>query len=99
MLTACAMTQPGPARGPSRWPDTFAAGSAAAYNIPLRQAWDTFAEQERQVSARRGRAVQPESTLDDRDVLSQLPCAWVMLVPASKVDCRSRPAMASLRVR
>lgn len=94
------MTQPGPARGPSRWPDTFAARSAAAYNIPLRQSWDTFAEQERQASARRGRAVQPESTIDDGDVLlSQLPCAWVMLVPAHKVDCTSRPAMASLRLR
>lgn len=93
------MRQPGPARGASPWPDTFAAGSAAAYNIPLRQSLDTLAEQERQASARRGRAVALESTLDERDVLlSQLPCAWVMLVPARKIDCTSRPRTASFRL-
>ena len=94
------MRQPGPARGPTAWPDTFAASSAVGYNIPLRQSLETFAEQERQAVARRSRAVQLESTLDDGDVLlSQIPCAWVMLVPARKIDCASRPAMVSLRLR
>ena len=102
LLTACAMTQPLPPRDPVPWPDTFAAGSAVAHDIPLRRPLGTTAEQERQAAARRVPIDLRSAAFDDRDLLlSQLPCAaaWVMPIPAAKTECATHSRFAaSLRI-
>lgn len=53
------------ARDESRWPDTFAAGTASGHNIPWFRSWDSAAEQERLAEIHRTKAVQLQAAYEE----------------------------------
>ena len=98
MLTACAVTRPAPPKETTRWPDTFAAGTAAAYDIPWARSLDAAADQERMSAATLGRAAKLQAAHEDRDeLLFQLSCVrgWTIVMPARRGDCPTVPPSAA----